>query len=196
MKRFLKRNAKGSLVLIGSLLIGSGAIRIGLEAGQAVATESPFLATEQNLQPNQEEKPVQDRAELSNLLIAFQKREERISKAERQLAVREKALEVADQEIERRLATLKSAEEALQSVLSLADSAAEDDLIRLTSVYENMKPKEAALLFEEMDPAFAAGFLGRMRPDAAAGVMAGLSPQAAYLVSVILAGRNADIPSN
>jgi flagellar motility protein MotE (MotC chaperone) len=45
-----------------------------------------------------------------------------------------------------------------------------------------------------MDPKFAAGFLGRMRADSAAAIMAGMAPDAAYLVSVILAGRNADVP--
>lgn len=45
-----------------------------------------------------------------------------------------------------------------------------------------------------MDPGFAAGFLGRMRPEAAAGIMTGLSPETAYTISVVLAGRNADVP--
>ena len=72
--------------------------------------------------------------------------------------------------------------------------AVENDLAALTSVYENMKPKEAAPLFEAMDPVFAAGFLARMRPEVAAGIMAKLSPDAAYSISVILAGRNANVP--
>ena len=78
--------------------------------------------------------------------------------------------------------------------MAYADTAAEGDLARLTAVYENMKPKDAAALFEEMDPDFAAGFLGRMRADSAAGIMAGLSPPVAYSVSVLLAGRNANVP--
>ena len=106
------------------------------------------------------------------------------------------ALSVADQTIARKLAALTEAEEKLRATLALADTAAEDDLIRLTAVYQNMKPAEAAALFEEMDPQFAAGFLGRMDPAAAAGVLAGLSPQAAYSVSVILAGRNANVPKD
>ncbi|MEP4475030.1 MAG: hypothetical protein ABJ024_08265, partial [Lentilitoribacter sp.] len=79
-------------------------------------------------------------------------------------------------------------------LMALANTAAEDDLVRLTAVYENMKPKDASALFEQMEPGFAAGFLGRMRADAAAGILSGLSPQVAYSISVILAGRNADIP--
>ena len=37
----------------------------------------------------------------------------------------------------------------------VADTAAEDDLIRLTTVYENMKPKDAAALFEKYWKIFA-----------------------------------------
>ena len=79
--------------------------------------------------------------------------------------------------------------------LALADGATEADVARLTTVYEQMKPKESAALFEEMDPTFAAGFLARMRPEAAAGIMAGLSPEAAYTISVVLAGRNGAVPT-
>ncbi|KIN65935.1 hypothetical protein Z945_982 [Sulfitobacter noctilucae] len=91
---------------------------------------------------------------------------------------------------------LEEAEANLRRTLSLTDGAAEDDLARLTAVYENMKPKDAAALFATMEPDFAAGFLGRMRPDYAAAVMTGLPPDVAYSISVILAGRNANAPKS
>ena len=37
---------------------------------------------------------------------------------------------------------LKLAEERLSATLARADTAAEDDVARLTTVYENMKPKD------------------------------------------------------
>ncbi|WP_299672840.1 hypothetical protein [uncultured Roseobacter sp.] len=192
-KFLMARNGRGSIMLIASLLVGSAVLRIGIGAGQAVATENPSaaietaMADETPMEPNEKDR-------LSNMLQAFQEREARLAQREEQIDMRMKALSVADEEIERRLVNLQQAEASLRELLALANTAAEDDLARLTSVYENMKPKEAAALFEEMEPAFAAGFLGRMRPDAAAGVMAGLSPQTAYSISVILAGRNADVP--
>ncbi len=188
------RNGRGSLLLICCLLLGSAAIRVGSEAGKAVATENPFPAASVEQKPKEPPASQIEPEELSKMLMAFQRREARIDRLEREIEIRRKALEVADEEIEKRLQVLQNAEESLSSLLSIADTAAEDDLTTLTSVYENMKPKDAAPLFEEMEPAFAAGFLGRMRPDAAAGIMAGLSPQKAYSISVILAGRNADVP--
>ncbi|MGD9294615.1 MAG: hypothetical protein PVI41_07020 [Roseobacter sp.] len=188
------RNGRGSTLIICSLLLASAAIRIGGEAGKAVAIESPFPAVPAQTAHAGEPAAEVDREGIQQMLRAFQEREQRIKQLERQIEIRKKALAVTDQEVSRRLAALEKAEESLRSVLAIADSAAEDDLARLTSVYENMKPKEAAALFEEMEPMFAAGFLGRMRPDAAAEVMAGLAPKTAYTISVILAGRNAQAP--
>ncbi|ABG29997.1 hypothetical protein CEP88_11680 [Roseobacter denitrificans] len=190
----LRRNGRGSVLLICCLLIGSAAIRIGSEAGKAVATENPFPAPAISEAKEESAGSEETKADFSKMLIAFQEREARIERLERQIDRRQKALEVADAEIEKRLQVLQDAENALRSMLAIADTAAEDDVVRLTSVYENMKPKVAAALFEEMEPAFAAGFLGRMRPDAAAGIMSGLTPNKAYTISVILAGRNAEAP--
>lgn len=193
-RSFIGKNGRGSVLLISCLFLGSAAIRVGGEAGKAVATENPTPVASPLTETGDPTTGVMPREELSNMLVAFKNREERIERLEREMAVRQKALRVADEEIERRLVVLQQAEESLRSLLAIADTAAEDDLSKLTTVYENMKPKDAAALFEEMEPGFAAGFLGRMRPDAAAGIMAGLSPQKAYTISVLLAGRNADVP--
>lgn len=189
-----RRNGRGSILFICCLLVGSAAIRIGGEAGKAVATESPFpvpAVSDPMPSPAASEESQED---FNQMLAAFRGREARIERLERQIDIRQKALEVADTEIQKRLQVLQDAEDSLRSMLAIADTAAEDDVVKLTSVYENMKPKVAAALFEEMEPAFAAGFLGRMRPAAAAGIMSGLSPTKAYTISVILAGRNAEAP--
>jgi len=189
---------RGSILLISALLIGSATVRILVGAGIAIA-EGDF-ANQLLLPPTMKsmgpaDKP-NDRAELKTLLDALNARERRVTEREAQLDVRTKALDVAQVEIERRLDALEQAEKRLGSTLARAQTAAEDDLARLTTVYENMKPKDAAALFEAMEPEFAAGFLARMRPDVAAKVMSGLDPQAAYSISAILAGRNALAPKS
>lgn len=108
---------------------------------------------------------------------------------------RQAALDEAEKSVRAQMAELAEAEAELNKTIALADGAAENDVSRLTSVYESMKPKEAARLFEAMAPEFAAGFIGRMQPEAAAAVMSGMSAEAAYSVSVLLAGRNALAPS-
>ncbi|SEO07642.1 Flagellar motility protein MotE, a chaperone for MotC folding [Salinihabitans flavidus] len=188
-----RRPGKGSLMVIALLLVGSALIRLGTEAGQAIAKESDPPSGERTelSQPANCEPP----EDMRELLGVFRAREDRLVQREAEVRNRMQALSVADEQIGKRMTALQQAEERLRETIALADSAAEGDLSRLTEVYETMKSKEAAALFEEMDPVFAAGFLARMKPDAAAGIMAGLTPKSAYTISVVLAGRNANVPT-
>lgn len=197
-RRPRKTTVRGSVLLISGLLIASAAIRImtGAEAAWAeingVGDQIPPIETT----PEPKLSQLSDRAEMNTLLAALRSREAAVKQRETGLDMRAKALEVAKDEIERRLNALEAAEKRLEATLTVAQSASETDLARLTSVYENMKPKDAAALFEAMEPEFAAGFIARMRPDTAAKVMSGLNPQAAYSISVIMAGRNAKAPKS
>jgi flagellar motility protein MotE (MotC chaperone) len=195
-RRRSPRPGRGTLVAIAVLLLGSAFLRLGNDAGRAFAKQSMGEhVQDQELVPNASEtKDCASAPEFSEMLSAFQAREKRIAERESQISARLQALSVADGEISRRMVELTQAESDLRATLALADSAAENDIGRLTAVYENMKPKDAAALFEEMDPEFSAGFLARMRPEAAASIMSGLPPQTAYSISAILAGRNAKVP--
>lgn len=192
-KRSDRRRLKGSLSWVAILLIASAGLRLAGNTGQAVA-----LNTETDIKASPGSGAVQyeilDDEGLRNMLLALQKREADLVEKEDQMRQRLQALQTVDDEVSEKIIELEQAEEQLRATLTIAETAAEDDIVRLTLVYENMKPKQAAALFEEMDPNFAAGFLGRMRPDAAAAIMAGLSAEAANLYSVILAGRNAKAP--
>ncbi|WP_372605312.1 MotE family protein [Actibacterium sp.] len=185
--------ARGALFVLAALLAASGLIRLGQGPAQAVAREFSHLEMpEPAAQPSCA--PTDDSA-LGAILSKLQDRERAVAETEQRQKHDAQTLAVAREEIQDQLHALAEAEESLRSTLALAETAAEDDLSRLTTVYENMKPKDAAALFEQMAPEFAAGFFGRMRPDTAAQIMAALSPASAYSISVILAGRNAGVPS-
>ena len=77
----------------------------------------------------------------------------------------------------------------------MADKAAERDIERMTTVYENMKPAEAAKIFERMDVSFAAGLLARVRPEIAAQVLAAMNADSAYAVTLTIASRNHAVPT-
>ena len=200
-KRASRKKGGGTVTLIALLLVGSAALRAGSEAGSAYAEAAqqqdlPASDTEATANLDGDGRSKADRTEMSNLLAVLLEREKRLKEREKQIEMRSKALAVADEEITKRLTALEQAETALRKTLSLADGAAENDLARLTVVYENMKPKDATALFGAMEPEFAAGFLGRMRPDAAAAVLSGLPADMAYAISVILAGRNTKVPKS
>ena len=186
-QRLPARIGRGSLATIAILLVGSALIRAGIGATEAMATGNQSIETDTAV-------ACEPPADMAALIAEFQNREQRLNMREEQINARMQALVLADREISQKLTSLAQSEESLRATLSLAATAAEDDISRLVTVYEAMKPKDAAILFEEMSPEFAAGFLGRMRPEAAAGILAGLTPQSAYSLSVILAGRNASAP--
>lgn len=190
-RRPFRRPGRGVLVVIAGFLFASGAVRLSGETGHDLAREIGLMIA--RAEASGQTRPAEDTPGFEDLLAAIRAREARLSEAEARLADRERALALAQEELDRGLAAMAEAEASLEGLLSLADTAAEEDIARLTSMYEAMKPAEAAALFDQMDPQFAAGFLGRMRADAAAQVLAGLPPDKAYTLSVVLAGRNAGV---
>lgn len=181
------------LAVVATLLALSAAARVGDGVSHALAEEtaaSPEASAPEASAPD----ACAPAPETADLLAAIRLREEDVDRRESELADRALAVETARQEVETRLAALVAAEESLARTVSIADEAAEKDIARLVTMYENMKPKEAAPLFEEMAPDFAAGFLARMRPDAAAAILSGIAPKKAYTISAVLAGRNVSAP--
>jgi flagellar motility protein MotE (MotC chaperone) len=193
MPRKSWKSGRGALWVVAALLIGSAVVRLSGETGAAIAREMAQLGAGEDLPA--EPLICETSEDLATVLAALQGREARLKEQEAILNDQRQALALARAQVEDNLTALAAAEAKLKSTLSVANTAAESDLERLTAMYENMKPKDAAALFEEMAPNFAAGFLARMRPDAAATVLAGLQPTTAYSISVILAGRNASVPT-
>ncbi len=179
----------GTITVIVGLFLVSGLIRIA-EIAPAIAQQMEQPAAEPLLQTASAE-PMPD---MPALLAAIQSREAQLAEREAYIDQRSQTLAIAEQRIKEQMAALMEAEQKLADTLSLADNATENDVARLTEVYQRMKPAEAAGIFETMDIQFAAGFFARMRPDASAAIMANLPAELAYSISVIMAGRNARAP--
>jgi len=186
------RKPLSSLRIIASILILSGFIRVTTQSNVAFAEDALVPETTQSTEgPAILGIPFKEDA-IETLLTAFQAREARLIAREQELDGRETFLTEAEERVTSKIAELTEIEAKLAGTLAIADSAAENDLSRLTTVYENMKPRDAAALFSEMAPGFAAGFLGMMQPESAAAIMTELDPQIAHTISVMLAGRNAN----
>ena len=188
--------ARGSVIIITALLVASAGVRLVTSATQAFAADAEE-SVELPVVPDDRIRPTEipEEPTYGRLAEFLRDREIELEKREQAVTTKEAQIEDAKVEIAAKLEQLEDAEKRLRATIALAKTAAEDDLANLTTVYENMKPKDASALFEQMDPEFAAGFLGRMRPDSAANIMAGLTPQVAYSISAILAGRNANVPT-
>ena len=199
-----RRARGGVLVLLAAMLALSGATRMGFgegfapvrgavaqgvaASGRAIAA-APEAIAEAAPAPQARLVSAGDARGIEALIEALAERETALDAREAEIAqsraAEERRLEAeaaeltqARAELRGMLGELEEAEARLDAAIARASGAAEDDLARLTSVYETMKPKDAAALFETMEPGFSAGFLGRMRPEAAAEIMAGMSPSA------------------
>lgn len=177
------------LALIALFLVASAALRLA-EPAAAVAREigdAGLLSAASTAEPDAI-------PEIVDLLARLRAREAALDAREAHLDARAEVLDTAESRVRTALQQLDDAEKKLAATMVRAQTASEDDLARLTGVYENMESEQAAELFKRMEPSFAAGFLGRMRTESAAGILAMLEPETAYAISVVLAGRHAGVP--
>ncbi len=200
-RRMPKRSwasGRGALTVIAAILLISGLLRIGTGSGAAIALEIKDAAASALSSGGSDDPDLSGVADVAPDLIALledtKSREAAVAMREAELEARAQALALIEASITEDLRRIEQAEAELRATMAAADAAAETDIDKLTAVYENMKPDQASQLFQLMEPSFAAGFLGRMRADAAAAIMAGLTPDLAYTISVVLAGRNAEVP--
>ena len=171
--------------LIALCFLGSGLMRLS-DDGWALAQGIGELARGEDA-----DAPAPDP---EALLAAIREREAQLAAEEARLADRRQTLNVAEEKLAEQLAAFEKAQENLTKTLALADEAAERDIQRMTTIYENMKPDDAARIFDRMEVSFAAGLLSRMQPDIAAEVMTEMEPDSAYAVTVTIASRNAAVP--
>ncbi len=123
------------------------------------------------------------------LLEALSKRREAIDARSAQLDDREQLLKAAEKRMEDRIAELKR----LEAAISEADKRKADEeggkLKELVTMYENMKPKEAARIFEKLDAEVLLDVASRMKPRQLSVVLGLMAPDAAQKLTVSLARR-------
>jgi flagellar motility protein MotE (MotC chaperone) len=120
---------------------------------------------------------------LQNALIKLNQVENR----EKELLKHQKLLEITDRRVREQVAKLKLMKEEIVESAKLADSSIRKESKRLISIYEKMKPKEAAIIFNEMSPNVAAELLRTMKEDQSSAILAKMEPKNAYNVTLALA---------
>ncbi len=176
------------LNLMVLVLVLSFLVRVG-----AAATDLPPMLEAANQVGVAPDMVCEADPDIADLLAAIQQRQAALDDRETAINDRFRALEQAEAHIAQGLADLEAARANLDRLMSVASTAASEDVGQLMRVYEAMKPADAARLFEAMTADFAAGFLAGMQPAAAASIMAELGPDFAYAISVVIAGRHVDL---
>jgi flagellar motility protein MotE (MotC chaperone) len=121
------------------------------------------------------------------LLRAMRERREQLDARAAEIADRVRTLEVIEKRVAEQVRALEEQRDALEATLTNAEQADDAELARLVTIYESMKPKEAARIFEAMPAAVAAGFIRRMREAKSAVIMANLGAGHAYAITLALA---------
>jgi flagellar motility protein MotE (MotC chaperone) len=128
------------------------------------------------------------------LLERLQERRQELDARARELDLRESMLKAAEKKLETQTAVTK-AEEAKGGSPggSLAQRKEETENARFKSVvtmYETMKPKEAAKIFDRLDIKVLIEVASQIKPQRMSEIMAQMSPEAAERLTVELAARS------
>jgi flagellar motility protein MotE (MotC chaperone) len=117
------------------------------------------------------------------LLERLQQRRQELEAKARDLELRENLIKEAEQRLEQRLNELRM----LENPASADNPADNPKMKNLVTMYEGMKPKEAARIFEKLDIAVLVGIAKAMKPVKLSEVLAVMSPDAAQRLTVELA---------
>jgi flagellar motility protein MotE (MotC chaperone) len=151
------------------------------EAGAAEPPEAKPKAVEAGSQPVS----ASERAILERL---GERREELQQKA-REIEMRERLIENAEKKLEGRMNELKALEEKVDAAAAKRGDTEAGALRNLVTMYEAMKPKDAAKVFDRLAHDVLVPVVLQMKPAKMAEVLAVMSAEAAEKLTVALATR-------
>jgi flagellar motility protein MotE (MotC chaperone) len=133
--------------------------------------------------------PVPSAGERAVLESLNQRRQELEARA-RELDVRENLLAATEKRVEARLAEIKAAEERINASVHKKDEAEAARFKALVSMYENMKPKDAAKIFDRLDMRILIELAAQLNPRRMSDVLGQMSPEVAERLTSEIATRS------
>ncbi len=106
-----------------------------------------------------------------------------------ELELREKMLNEAERKLETGLGDLKQAEEKVDSAAKAREDAEKQGLKNIVTMYETMKPKDAARVFDRLGQDVLVPIVLAMNPRKMAEVLSAMQPDTAERLTVTLANR-------
>lgn len=104
-------------------------------------------------------------------------------------------LDLMKKSLSEREAIIKQKQAQLEKTLKKYNSANDEKILRLVSIYSTMKSKSAAEIFNEMDINTLLPIAQNIIPRKLAPILASMKPEKARILSEELSGRSADIES-
>ncbi len=108
--------------------------------------------------------------------------------------MRESVVLAAEKRLEARIAQLKQLEAQLNESMRAKDENEATRVKNVVTMYENMKPKDAARVFDRLDMRILLEVAMQINPRRMSDIMAQMAPDAAERLTVELASRAKDKP--
>lgn len=124
-----------------------------------------------------------------DVLRQLAKRRDELAKREQEIADREALLKATEQRLAERVKEMEALKAEYQNARTERENAAEANLRRLVTVYEAMKPDEAARIFETMEGSVLLDVVSRMGERRLAPILAQMTPAKAQALTVAMAHR-------
>jgi flagellar motility protein MotE (MotC chaperone) len=129
-----------------------------------------------------------------DVLRQLAKRRDELDARAKALDDREALLKATEQKIAVQVQQMKQMKGEYEQAKNARDDAAEVNMRRLVTVYESMKPEEAARIFETMEGAVLLDVVTRMGERRLAPILAQMSPAKAQALTIAMANRRTVIP--
>lgn len=157
---------------------GAAAPAAALIAAPAPPTPPEKAANAQAAIPAQSEQAV---------LLDLRKRREALDAREAALRARESVLDATAQKLDQRVAELKALQARLEQLDAARRKRDDSDWLGLVSLYEKMKPRDAARIFNDLDMGVLVKLLDHMNERRAAAILAAMNPDKARETTTELA---------
>jgi flagellar motility protein MotE (MotC chaperone) len=139
------------------------------------------------------EGPVPTGAERA-ILERLQQRREELDSRSRELEMRESLIQSAEKRIDTHLNELKDVETQIKTETEQKNQGADARLKALITMYENMKPRDAAKIFNGLDDGVLVEVASKINPRTMAEIMAQMQADVAQRLTVELANKAQPTP--
>jgi flagellar motility protein MotE (MotC chaperone) len=127
------------------------------------------------------------------ILERLQERRQELDTRARELDIRESLIKAAEKRMEGQLAELKETEARITVATQQKDDAQAARFKGLVTMYENMKPRDAAKIFDRLDAGVLLDVASKIEPRKMADILAQMSADAAQHLTVELASQAQEV---
>jgi flagellar motility protein MotE (MotC chaperone) len=159
------------------------------EAAAKEAGAKPTVAAPEVAKPGGVEQATPVSASERAILERLQSRRQELEARARELDIRESLLKSAEKRIDTKVEELKGVESRIGAATAQKSEADAASFKGLITMYEGMKPKDAAKVFDRLDIAVLYEIASKIAPRKMADILGLMSPEAAERLTVEMAKR-------